>query len=176
MSARRRPGAAVLLAALAVLAAGCGDGGKVEGTADSAPAAPAPSAVAADRALTYMRAVVADDWSTACSLMSPAHRAACHDRHTAPPEPETDGPAISPVILDRAPTQATATAAHPAGWAVIAAYTVTWPGKPPTTSRVALRMTQDSGTWWVEQREDVADSDLTWSDDPARSALTRETG
>ncbi|MCX4784629.1 hypothetical protein [Streptomyces sp. NBC_01264] len=175
MSARRRP-AAVLLAALAVLAAGCGDGAKEGGTADSAPAAPAPSAVAADRALTYMRAVVADDWTTACSLMSPGRRAACHDRHTAPPEPETDGPAIGPVILDRAPTRAIATSDYPAGWAVIAAYTVTWPGKPATTSRVALRMTEDSGAWWVEQREDVADSDLTWSDDPARSALGREVG
>ncbi|MEW2374245.1 hypothetical protein AB0940_33560 [Streptomyces sp. NPDC006656] len=166
--------AAVALAVLAALAAGCS--GTTSGKNGTPSAAADPSAPAADRARAYMRAVVANDWVNACDLMAAARRAACHDRHPTPEPPDPSGPAIGPVLLDRPPTRVPATSEHPAGWGVITTHTVTWPGKPARTSFTALRMTEAGGTWWVEQREDVADSDLTHSGDPAASALSREVG
>ncbi|WP_331719573.1 hypothetical protein [Streptomyces virginiae] len=53
-------------------------------------------------------------------------------------------------------------------------HAVTWPGKRPHTSFVALRMTQEAGGWWVAQSEDVADTDLTAPVDAVLSALSRE--
>ncbi|UUY52756.1 hypothetical protein NRK68_36490 (plasmid) [Streptomyces yangpuensis] len=173
MTARPRT-AALGLVLLAALAAGC-SGTTSEKNTDPTPAAD-PSATAADRARTYMRAVVADDWTTACNLMSAAERTPCHGRHPTPEPADPSGPAIGPVLLDRPPTRVPATSNHPAGWGVITTHTVTWPGKPARTSYTALRMTEAGGTWWVEQREDVADSDLTYSGDPAASALGRVTG
>nr|WSX47573.1 hypothetical protein OG409_00405 [Streptomyces sp. NBC_00974]WSX54283.1 hypothetical protein OG409_38505 [Streptomyces sp. NBC_00974] len=165
--------AAVALVLLAVLAAGCSTAttGKNGETA-----AADPSAAAADRARSYMRAVVADDWTTACSLMSGEQRPGCYERHPVPETPEPDGPALGPVLLDRPPTRVPGTAAHPDGWGVIVSYTVAWPGKTTRTERIALRMTDAAGEWWVDQREDVADSDLTAPEDPALSALSRVVG
>ncbi|WP_327267197.1 hypothetical protein OG444_40470 (plasmid) [Streptomyces sp. NBC_01232] len=173
MTARPRT-AALGLALLAALAAGCS--GTTSEKNSAPPPAADPSAVAADRARTYMGAVVADDWTTACDLMTAARRTACHDRHPTPEPPDPSGPAIGPVLLDRPPTRVPATSDHPAGWGVITTHTVTWPGKPARTSFTALRMTEAGGTWWVEQREDVADTDLTHSADPAASALSRVAG
>ncbi|GGU49979.1 hypothetical protein [Streptomyces violascens] len=48
---------------------------------------------------------------------------------------------------------------HPAGWGALVTYTVTWPGKPPTTSRNALRLVDEGGTWRVDQYEDVQAGD-----------------
>ncbi|MFE2879226.1 hypothetical protein ACFXG6_32780 [Streptomyces roseus] len=173
MTARPRT-AALGLVLLAALAAGC-SGTTSEKNTEPTPAAD-PSAAAADRARTYMEAVIADDWTTACDLMAAARAAACHGRHPTPEPPDPSGPAIGPVLLDRPPTRVPATSDHPAGWGVITTHTVTWPGKPARASYTALRMTEAGGTWWVEQREDVADSDLTYSGDPAASALGRVTG
>lgn len=170
-----RPSAAVVLAVLAVLTTGCSDESTEGGAADSAPFAE-PSAAAAERARAYMRAVVTDDWTTACNLMSAAERTPCHGRHPTPEPSDPSGPEIGPVLLDRAPTRVPATSMHPAGWGVITTHTVTWPGKETRTRYIAVRMVDAAGTWWVEQRENVADSDLTRSGDPAASALGREVG
>ncbi|MDA5284761.1 hypothetical protein [Streptomyces sp. Isolate_45] len=170
MSARPTRSAAVALVILAGFTAGCSGA-----TSDGQAAAGAdPSAAAADRARAYMRAVVTNDWITACNLMSAPRRAACHDRHPTPEPPDPSGPAIGPVLLDRAPTRVPGTSSHPSGWGVITTHTITWPGKEPRTSYTAVRMTETAGTWWVEQRENVADSDLTHATDPAASALGRE--
>ncbi|GAA3015272.1 hypothetical protein [Streptomyces fulvorobeus] len=167
MTARYRMSAAVLLAV--ALAAGC-----TTTTTSGQDKQPAASAAAADRARAYMRAVLASDWTTACSLMATARRGDCHDRHPTPQPPDPAGPDIGPVLLDRPPTRVPATSAHPAGWGVMVTHTVTWPGKPARASFTALRMTDAAGAWWVEQREDVADSDLTHAADPILSALSRE--
>ncbi|MFD9270933.1 hypothetical protein ACFWB1_26095 [Streptomyces goshikiensis] len=173
MTARPSRPAAVVLVVLAALAAGCSsETSEKNGEAVQA----APSAVAAARARAYARAVVADDWTTACSLMSASRRAACHGRHPVPETPDPDGPALGPVLLDRPPVQVPATSAYPGGWGVIVSYTVTWPGKTTSTERIALRMTDTAGVWWVEQREDVADTDLTAPVDPVLSSLSRAVG
>ncbi|MEV7512671.1 hypothetical protein AB0O57_32405 [Streptomyces sp. NPDC091201] len=171
MTARPRT-AALGLALLAALAAGC-SGTTSEKNTDPTQTTE-PATVAADRARAYMGAVVADNWTTACDLMAAPRRDACHSRHPTPEPPDPSGPAIGPVLLDRPPTHVPATSDHPAGWGVITTHTVTWPGKPARTNYTALRMTEAGGTWWVEQREDVADTDLTHSGDPAASALGRE--
>ncbi|WP_407841403.1 hypothetical protein ACE1OC_41270 [Streptomyces sp. DSM 116496] len=170
MTAHPSRPAAVTLALLAALAAGCSTTttGKNGGTTSVD-----PSAAAADRARSYMRAVVADDWSTACSLMSAEQRTACHERHPVAETPDPDGPALGPVLLDRPPIRVPGTSVHPDGWGVIVSYTVAWPGKRTLTERIALRMTDAAGEWWVDQREDVADSDLTAPEDPALAALAR---
>ncbi|MFD8025786.1 hypothetical protein ACFV6G_35905 [Streptomyces lavendulae] len=169
MTARPSRHAALTLVLLAALAAGCSGTTGSEKNGQSA-----DSSAAADRARSYMQAVVADDWHTACSRMAAARRTACHERHPAPETPEPDGPEIGPVLLDRPPVRVPATSRHPAGWGVITTHTVTWPGERTRTSYTALRMTEADGSWWVEQREDVSDSDLTRSADPAASALGRK--
>ncbi|MER8039406.1 hypothetical protein [Streptomyces hydrogenans] len=59
-----------------------------------------------------------------------------------------------PVVASDAVT-VPATPKHPAGYGVLITYTVQWPGKPATTARRALRVVQESGTWVVDQLEDV---------------------
>ncbi|MEV7420679.1 hypothetical protein [Streptomyces sp. NPDC089919] len=168
----RRAGAAGLVL-LAVLAAGCTDDDR-GGAGGAGGAGADPAAAAAERARAYMQAAVADDWKTACDLMAAPRRAACRGRHPVPESPEPAGPTLGPVLLDRPPTRVPATAAHPAGWAVIVSHTVTWPGEETRTTRTALRMTDEGGKWWVEQRSDVSDAELTRAADPAAAALSRE--
>ncbi|MEU8516347.1 hypothetical protein AB0C76_32910 [Kitasatospora sp. NPDC048722] len=47
---------------------------------------------------------------------------------------------------------------HPAGWAVYATWSVTWPDKPVDTDRRALRLVQEDGAWKVDQHEDAINS------------------
>ncbi|MFD9819068.1 hypothetical protein [Streptomyces violascens] len=77
-------------------------------------------------------------------------------RTTGGPERADTGPVnASPADLVQAP----ATGDHPAGWGVLVTYTVTWPGKPTTTERNALRLVDEGGTWRVDQHEDVQAGD-----------------
>ncbi|MFD8633744.1 hypothetical protein [Streptomyces sp. NPDC059533] len=171
MTARLRTGA-VGLVLLAALAAGCSGAGD---TKNGAPAAD-PAAGAVEGARTYMSAVVADDWVTACGLTVAVERGQCRSFHPTPEPSDPSGPAIGPVLIDRPAVQVPATSRYPAGWGVMTTHTVTWPGKPARTSFVALRMTRESGGWWVAQSEDVADSDLTAPVDAVLAALSRRVG
>ncbi|MFD4535580.1 hypothetical protein ACFWNL_35910 [Kitasatospora sp. NPDC058397] len=47
---------------------------------------------------------------------------------------------------------------HPAGYGVLATFTVTWPGKEPTTDRRALRLVSEDGAWRIDQHEDAITS------------------
>ncbi|NUW02901.1 hypothetical protein [Streptomyces sp. CAI 127] len=76
----------------------------------------------------------------------------------APRETRTaDGPArasTGPVSTTDA-QPAPASGEHPAGYAVLVTYTVTWPGKAPSTTRRALRLVQEGGAWRVDQLADL---------------------
>ncbi|MGW0121720.1 hypothetical protein [Streptomyces sp. NPDC003327] len=88
------------------------------------------------------------------------------------PKPTSTGPeraSTGPVTPAGEPIQVPATADHPAGYGVMLTYTVTWPSET-STARKALRVVQESGTWRVDQREDVQDSDMAHGD-PIRDAL-----
>ncbi|MFF2548372.1 hypothetical protein ACFVUY_38245 [Kitasatospora sp. NPDC058063] len=55
-------------------------------------------------------------------------------------------------------TAVPAAGSHPAGWAVYATWSVTWPDKPSDTDRRALRLVQEDGRWLVDQHEDAITS------------------
>ncbi|MFI6143400.1 hypothetical protein ACIBCC_35065 [Streptomyces griseus] len=76
----------------------------------------------------------------------------------APRESRTTG---GPARASTGPVSATdaqpikASGEHPAGYAVLVAYSVQWPGKPQSTTRRALRLVQEDGSWRVDQLADL---------------------
>ncbi|MEW1551511.1 hypothetical protein [Streptomyces tsukubensis] len=89
-------------------------------------------------------------------------------------KPSTGGPEYAETgpVTAAAPdvVQVPAAEDHPAGWGALVSYTVTWPGKPSTTSLRALRLV-DEGGWKVDQQEDVQDGDMGRGS-PVLAALT----
>ncbi|MEV7659897.1 hypothetical protein AB0O39_37780 [Streptomyces anulatus] len=75
-----------------------------------------------------------------------------------PRERRTTG---GPDRADTGPVSATgaqpvaASGDHPAGYAVLVAYSVQWPGKAATSTRRALRLVQEGGQWRVDQLADL---------------------
>ncbi|MEU8779678.1 hypothetical protein [Streptomyces sp. NPDC048606] len=123
------------------------------------PPAPSPSAEPSD-----------DGWN-----FSPPVRA---DGSTVQPRPsrsKSPGPeraSTGPLTQEGVPVRVPATTTHPAGWAVMLTYAVVWPTET-STARRALRIVEDAGTWHVDQREDVKDTDISHGGNPAANALTR---
>ncbi|MCX5426081.1 hypothetical protein [Streptomyces sp. NBC_00078] len=60
---------------------------------------------------------------------------------------------------------------HPAGYGVLVTYTYQWPDKDPETTRRALRLVDEGGSWVVDQHEDVQDGDMGHGS-PVRAALS----
>ncbi|MFF5924172.1 hypothetical protein ACFY8C_38480 [Streptomyces flavochromogenes] len=88
------------------------------------------------------------------------------------PRPTRSGPEramLGPVTVEGEPIEISAYGDHPAGYGVMLAYTVTWPSET-TTSRKTLRVVQEAGSWRVDQRKDVQDSDMAHGD-PIRDTL-----
>ncbi|MET8703662.1 hypothetical protein ABZW10_33145 [Kitasatospora sp. NPDC004723] len=89
---------------------------------------------------------------------SPSPVATYADGSTVPP-PAT-AKATGPDYADTSPVtlgdviQVPAAGAHPAGYGVLATWSVTWPGKTPETDRRALRLVAEEGGWRVDQHED----------------------
>ncbi|MFF4392937.1 hypothetical protein ACFY0G_40385 [Streptomyces sp. NPDC001552] len=198
---RRTISAAAALAAV-LLVAGCASDGKDDKTNDR-PKDPKAAVLTAAR--TYMEAANADDWKTACGLTSERRRygtveycIANHDDSSTEPSPSASGSASAsaepsasgaasasasprPERADMGPVEASAAVEvaavgkHPAGYGVLVTYTYTWPGKSPETSRLALRLVNEGGTWVVDQRESVRPKDMAAEPDPlslVRSVLT----
>ncbi|MGW3377411.1 hypothetical protein [Streptomyces hydrogenans] len=82
------------------------------------------------------------------------------------PERATTGP----VTVQGAAVDVAAAGDHPAGYGVLLTHTVTWPGKPASTSRTALRVVAEGDTWRIDQHEDIQDGDMRGGD-PIRAAL-----
>ncbi|MBT2482925.1 hypothetical protein [Streptomyces sp. ISL-94] len=157
--------AVVLTASLAM--AGCssssGEGaGSLFGPKD-------PKAAAMEVAATYMDAAKRDDWKTACPLESQGFLHGTVEQCVATnTEDETSAPASSggPDRAEVGPSKASdvvevpAVGKHPAGYGVLVTYTYTWPGKPTETSRVALRLVEEGGSWRVDQRKEVRPKDM----------------
>ncbi|MEW2310656.1 hypothetical protein AB0918_18780 [Streptomyces sp. NPDC006864] len=97
------------------------------------------------------------------------------DGSTALPQPSrTPGPDradTGPVRSEGDPVAVPAQGDHPAGYGVLLSYTVTWPGKPASISRRAVRVVREGDAWRVDQYETVQPSDMAHSD-PVRDALT----
>ncbi|MFI5867760.1 hypothetical protein [Streptomyces sp. NPDC051546] len=88
-------------------------------------------------------------------------------RTTGGPDRADTGPVIaSAADLVEVP----AAGVHPAGWGVLVTYSVTWPGKPSTTARKALRVIAEGQDWRVDQHEDVQPGDEGHGS-PVRAAL-----
>ncbi|MFJ4880868.1 hypothetical protein ACIP93_37460 [Streptomyces sp. NPDC088745] len=88
-----------------------------------------------------------------------------------PPRPaSTERPRVGPVRVDRLAVPVHGTSRHPAGWGVLLAHTVQWPGRPARTVRTALRLVDEGGRWRVDQRAPVSDAVLAVPD-PAAAAL-----
>ncbi|MGV0100855.1 hypothetical protein [Streptomyces californicus] len=115
-------------------------GGSLERCIDSHPGpAPAPKATA-DSSPTVEPPRYADGSTPA------PHRT----RRTGGPGRASTGP-VSATDAQPAP----ASGEHPAGYAVLVTYSSQWPGKPPTTTRRALRLVQEAGAWRVDQLADL---------------------
>ncbi|MFH9355159.1 hypothetical protein [Kitasatospora sp. NPDC017646] len=105
-----------------------------------------------------------DHWTpTPTASETPTLPPATYADGSTPPPPATATP-TGPDYADTgkvAVSDATAIPAagnHPAGWAVYATWSVTWPDKPAETDRRALRLVQDDGGWRVDQHEDAITS------------------
>ncbi|MGW5336185.1 hypothetical protein [Streptomyces bauhiniae] len=85
--------------------------------------------------------------------------------HSGPDRADTGPVSASDVV------EVSAVEDHPAGYGVLVSYTVKWPDKPATTSRVALRLVEQGGKWLVDQDEDVQPGD-TGHGSPVRAALS----
>ncbi|MGI5353616.1 hypothetical protein ACQEU8_36390 [Streptomyces sp. CA-250714] len=87
--------------------------------------------------------------------------------------PSATGPdrAKTGTVKASTPQSVPAIGDHPAGTGVLVEYSVTWPDST-TTSRKALRVVRQGGTWLVDQAEDIAESDEAHGN-PVRDALMR---
>ncbi|MCX4690945.1 hypothetical protein [Streptomyces sp. NBC_01408] len=179
---RRTIHVAALVLASSLAMTGCSsssgeDGGSIFGPKD-------PKAAAMEVARTYMDAAKREDWKTACPLESQGFLHGTVEQCVATnTEDETPAPKASsgPARADVGPSKASdvvdipAVGRHPAGYGVLVTYTYTWPGKPTETSRVALRLVEEGGSWRVDQRKDVRPKDMAHMPDmPAlvRAVLT----
>jgi hypothetical protein len=84
---------------------------------------------------------------------------------TGPERADTGPVAVSDVV------EVSAVGTHPAGYGVLATYTVKWPGKDAFTTRHALRLVREGGAWLVDQHEEVQDGDMGHGS-PVRAALS----
>ncbi|MGN9821923.1 hypothetical protein ACTMUQ_42425 [Streptomyces sp. SD11] len=84
---------------------------------------------------------------------------------TGPERADTGPVTISDVV------EVPAVDTHPAGYGVLATYTVQWPGKDAFTTRHALRLVRQGGAWVVDQHEEVQDGDMGRGS-PVRAALS----
>ena len=176
MNGRTR-GAAIL--ACSLLVAGCSSaeqGDKPGGD---------PKEAVLTVARTYMDAANRDDWKTACGLMSARYRHGSVDdcvttHNDKAPEPSPSAkPGSGRADIDPAEAstvvEVPAVDPHPAGYGVMVTYAYTWPGKPPESSRLVMRLISEGGAWVVDQREGVRSKHMARNPEPAslvRSMLT----
>ncbi|WP_116209295.1 hypothetical protein [Streptomyces olivoreticuli] len=181
----------VVTAAALLTVAGCSSQEDTRGNAAS-PADRSKAVMAV--AVTYQQAMMDHDWTHVCQMQTSQQRfgrtvqecvAAYSPHHSAAPSESPDAIAspapestvtatsnaadsLGPVTAEP-PIDVPGNSEHPAGTGVMVMFTAEGT-ESSRTYRYALRLVRSGGTWQVDQRETVFDSDIAHGD-PVRTAL-----